>query len=329
MNPVKFGILGVSGHFIRRVVLPLRDSAKVSIAAIASRTREKAADAAGRFGIPVAYGSYQELVDDKKIEAVYIPLPNNLHLEWIKKCADAGKHILCEKPIAMNAEEAVLAADYAAKKQVLLMEAFMYKFHPQWVHVKELVDTGEIGQVHSVHTHFSYNNTDPANIRNKTETGGGALMDIGCYAVSFPRFILGREPSRVTALLSRDEAFGTDVLSSAILDFGSARATFTVATRSFPYQRCVINGSQGWMEIKIPCNIYSDVSAEVTITYGVGMRTYLTPPANQYVIQFEAFADAVRAGVPAPVSVQDAVANMKVIDALVKAAAENNWVKVG
>jgi predicted dehydrogenase len=328
VNPVQFGILGVSGHFIRRVVLPLAGSDKVRVAGISSRTKAKADEAAARFGIPRSYGSYQELVDDTSIEAVYIPLPNNLHLEWIQKCADAGKHVLCEKPLALNAREAMLAAEYAAKKKVLLMEAFMYKFHPQWVHVKELIDSGEIGQVHSVHTHFSYNNTDPGNIRNKTETGGGALMDIGCYAVSFPRFILGREPERAIALLARDAAFGTDVLSTAILDFGFARATFTVATKSFPYQRCVIHGSQGHMEIKIPCNVYSDVPAEVVITYGVGERVYRTEPSNQYVLQFEAFADALRSGGPVPVPVSDAVANMRVLDAIVKSAAQNAWVKV-
>ncbi|MBN1523679.1 MAG: Gfo/Idh/MocA family oxidoreductase [Spirochaetales bacterium] len=328
MNPVKLGILGVSGHFLKRVVLPVQKLDTAAITAIASRSKQKAESAAVRYSIEKAYGSYDELVADKTIEAVFIPLPNHLHAEWIKKCADAGKHILCEKPLAMNAREAETAVEYAAKKNVLLLEAFMYRFHPQWIHVKELVDTGEIGEVRSVHTWFTYNNSDPKNIRNQPGTGGGALMDIGCYAISFPRFILGTEPERVFGMMTIDEQFKTDILTSGILDFGSARATFTVGTLAFPYQRCWINGTGGVIEIKIPCNVYSDVPAEVVITTGLGERVYKTSAVDQYGLQFDAFAKAVRAGAPAPVSSRDAVMNMKVIDALAASAQSDSWISL-
>ena len=245
MKPVAWGVLSVSRHFSLRVQSPL------SVLGDGRRPRHRVPlEAEGRggrplLGIPRAYGSYEELLADREIEAVYITLPNNLHAEWVMKAADAGKHVLCEKPFAMNAAEAEKAIRHAEKKGVLVMEAFMYRFHPQWQRARELVRIGEIGEVHSIRTVFSYTNRDPKNIRNRVETGGGAIQDIGCYAISCSRFLMGQEPRRVVGFIRRDPDFGTDTLSSGILDFGHGRALFTAGTQSFSQQRVTVLGSAG------------------------------------------------------------------------------------
>ncbi|MCL1817832.1 MAG: Gfo/Idh/MocA family oxidoreductase, partial [Spirochaetaceae bacterium] len=273
MKPVTFGVLSVSKHFSLRVYPVIRTSAAVKIKAISSRSLQKARDEAARLGIEKAYGSYEEVLADKDIEAVYIPLPNNLHAAWIKAAADAGKHILCEKPFAMNARETEEAVRYAEAKGVKVMEAFMYRFHPQWQKVREIIWTGEIGDVHSIHIQYAYTNKDPKNIRNIPEAGGGALMDIGCYAVSAIRFLMNAEPLRVISLVTRDPDFKTDVISSAILDYGKARGLFTVSTTSWPGQKVDIRGSEGEITMKLPYNMFADVPAELSVTTRVAPRT--------------------------------------------------------
>jgi len=221
MKPVRWGILGVSGHYRLRCSDPLRKLEEVSLHGIASRDAERAREAARELGIEKSYGSYEELLQDREIEAVYIPLPNHLHLPWIKACADAGKHVLCEKPLGLDARETAEAIAYTREKGVLLMEAFMYRFHPQWIRARELVRIGEIGEVTSIQSSFFYRNRDPDNIRNRKEAGGGGILDIGCYTVSSARFLTDREPRRVTALVQWDPDFKTDRLASALLDFGN------------------------------------------------------------------------------------------------------------
>ncbi len=331
MAKIRFGVLGVSGHFIRRVAAPCRGSDVLEFKALASRDKARAEEAARSLGIPLAFGDYETLVRSPEVDAVYIPLPNHLHLEWIKRAADAGKPVLCEKPIALNAAEAAEAAAYAKKKNVLLMEAFMYKFHPQWRHARELVRAGEIGEAHAVHTHFSYNNSDPKNIRNIKTAGGGGLLDIGCYAVSAARFLLDREPVRVAARIDYDQEFKTDTLASGLLAFGAGAggrpitSTFTVGTRSFPYQHVTVTGSGGTIEFPVPFNTFGDVPSEVVIVTGVGRRVYRTEAVDQYRLLFEVFAEAVRDKKPAPVGPEDAVANMKVLDALFRAGESGAW----
>ena len=215
MKPVVWGILSVSTHYKLRIHTNLMKSPLVDMRGIASRSRERAAEAARDLGLQKAYGSYEELLADKEIEAVYIPLPNHLHAEWVKKAADAGKHVLCEKPFAMDAQEAEQTVRYAERKGVLVMEAFMYRFHPQWKRAREIVRSGEIGAVQSVNTIFSYMLTDPANIRNVLATGGGGIPDIGCYAVSSARFLVGREPTRVVSLVHRDPKLKTPTAASS------------------------------------------------------------------------------------------------------------------
>lgn len=329
MKPVVWGILSVSTHYRQRVHTYLSRSPLVEVRAIASRSRDKAAVEAKNLGIPQAYGSYEELLADRAIEAVYIPLPNHMHAEWVKKAADAGKHVLCEKPFAMNAAEAADAIRHAERKGVLLMEAFMYRFHPQWIRAREIMRSGEIGQVHAVHTLFTYMLKDPTNIRNILAAGGGALPDIGCYAVSSARFLLGREPRRVMSLVQRDPTLKTDVLTSGILDFGGPRCLFTVATQSSAVQRVDVLGSDGTLTVHLPFNAYPDVPLQLTVSTGVGTRTIDNPVADQYVGMYEAFSRAVREGTPVPTLPQDALDNMKVLDALLRSETSGIWEAVG
>ncbi len=329
MKPVVWGVLSVSGHYILRVNAPLSKSGMLQVRAIASRSREKADAAARRLGIPKAYGSYEELLEDREIEAVYLPLPNHLHAQWVKKAADAGKHILCEKPFATNARETEDALQYAKKKGVLVMEAFMYRFHPLWQRAREIVRTGELGEIHAIHAVFAYSLMDPANIRNIPEAGGGGIPDIGCYAVSSARFLLGAEPSRVVSLVRRDPRFKTDTLSSALLDFGKTRALFTVATQTFPAQRVDVFGSGGSLSFPTCFNISPDVPAQMTVTTGLGPRVVSTPAVDQYALLFEEFSRAVREGGQEPYPPEDAVSNMKILDALFRSETSGGWEKVG
>jgi predicted dehydrogenase len=328
MKPVSWGVLSVSTHYRLRVHTNLVKSPLVEMRAIASRSADKARAEAAALGIPHACGSYEELLADKAIEAVYIPLPNHMHAEWVRKAADAGKHVLCEKPFAMNAAEAEQAIRYAEGKGVRVMEAFMYRFHPQWVRAREIVQSGEIGAVHAVHCFFSYMLKDPGNIRNILAVGGGAIPDIGCYAVSSARFLLGREPSRAMSLVQRDPAMKTDILSSAILDFGSARALFTVATQSAPHQRVDVLGSGGTLSVLLPFNAYPDVPLQVVVTTGLGSRTVYSAAADQYREMFDAFSRSVRDGTPVPTPSRDAVDNMKVLDSLFRSEKSGGWEKV-
>jgi predicted dehydrogenase len=328
MKPVVWGVLSVSVHYALRIHTYLSKSPLVQLRGIASRDKKRAETAARELGMPRAYGSYEELLADKEIEAVYIPLPNHLHAEWVKKAADAGKHVLCEKPFAMNAREAEQAFAHAKSKGVLVMEAFMYRFHPQWKRAREIVKAGEIGSVHAVSTVFTYMLKDPTNIRNILAAGGGGIPDIGCYAVSSARFLIGREPTRVISLVHRDPDLGTDILSSGILDFGTTRSVFTVGTQSHPAQRVDVLGSGGELSVLLPFNAYPDAPLQVSVSTGIGTRQVYTPATDQYVEMFEAFSRAVREGGAVPTPPEDAIANMKVLDALFKSEKSGAWEKV-
>ncbi len=329
MNAVKWGVLGVAGIFRRKVYVPGRDSDLVDWAGIASRSAEKARAAAAEFRIPKAYGSYEELLADPEIEAVYIPLPNNLHLEWVKKAADAGKHILCEKPLGRNAAEVEQAIEYCSGKGVILMEAFMYRFHPQWLHAKDLLQTGEIGTVRAVQSTFFYHNPDPQNIRNRTDTAGGALYDIGCYAVSSARYLMGREPVRALSLIQRHPEWGTDTLSSAILDFSDAHATFSTGTLTGRHQHVTVFGSTGRIEVEVPFNTPGDTPAILSVTDAAGTRKVSFEPVDQYGEELEVFSLAIRERTPdALTPVADALANQRVLDALFASETSGHWEKI-
>jgi predicted dehydrogenase len=327
-HKMKLGVLGVSNLFVTKVLPSLLKSDIVEVSGIASRDGGRAREVSEKHGIPRYYGSYEQMLQDQSIEMVYIPLPNHLHAEWIKKSADFGKHIICEKPIALNAPEAQAAIDYAESKGVKIMEAFMYRFHPQWRKALEKVLFQEIGKITTIHTFFGYDNKDPKNIRNIKEAGGGALLDIGCYAVSTARFLLQAEPNRVIATMDTDDSFQTDIIVSAILDFGRVKTLFTVGTQTLPFQRVQVFGTAGTMTLEIPFNMYPDVPAQITIRTNMGTRTLEYGPADQYRLEFEEFVLAVRSGSPTPILSADAVSNMKVLDALMKSAQSGQWKNV-
>ncbi|MGA2547732.1 MAG: Gfo/Idh/MocA family oxidoreductase [Rectinemataceae bacterium] len=336
MESVRWGILSVSGHYALRVHQPLSSLSEARIAAIASRGAERAAEAAVRFGIPRSHGSYAELIADPEVEAVYIPLPNNLHAEWAIAALDAGKHVICEKPFAMDAAQARAMVAKAKEKGLLVMEALMYRFHPQWQRAREIIATGELGRLRAIHCWFSYDNTDPANIRNRPETGGGALYDIGCYAVSSARFLAAaspgspKEPERGFFITERDAAFGTDTLGTGLLDFGQdgPRASFHISTQAFPVQRVEVMGESGSLAVMLPFNAYPDVPLTVEVTTDLGTRRIETGPADQYGLMFAAFSRAIRAKSPAPTPPEDGIANMAALDALFRSEKSGKWERI-
>jgi len=329
MEKLRMGVLGGSTHYFKRIAVPLRESLWVDPYGIASRDGAKASALAKKWDFSKSYGSYEALLADKDIDFVYIPLPNHLHLEWIKKAADAGKPILCEKPLGLNAKEAVEAAEYCAKKKVPLMEAFMYRFHPQWRRAVELVQANELGRVMTTHGMFSYNNRDPQNIRNIADFGGGANLDIGCYAVSSARLLMEGEPLQVMATILRDREFKTDILVSGILDFGEGRrSTFTVGTQLFSMQRVDAFGTGGALSVEVPFNMYGDVPGRLHVVTDVGSRVVETEIVDQYLLEFDGFARSITEKIEVPTPVSDAIANMAVLDAIFASAESGNWVRV-
>src|SRR5437016_13290230 len=300
------------------------------IAAIASRDPRKAHEAATKFDIAKACGSYEELLQDPEIEAVYNPLPNHLHVPWSIKAAEAGKHVLCEKPIALNAQEAILLLRARDRTGVKIEEAFMVRTHPQWIRVLELIDAGRIGEVRSVMGHFSYNNPDPQNIRNIARVGGGGLMDIGCYLIFFSRLIFQDEPKRVVGLIQKDPATRTDVLTSALLDFSHGQAAFTCGTRMTPFQRVQIVGTQGRIEVLIPVNAPPDRACKILIDdgsdlFGAGAGTIEFEVCDQYTIQGDLFARCIREDKELAVPLEETIKNMAVIDAIFRSAKSGQW----
>ncbi len=328
LRQLKIGVLGVSSHFISRILLTLKQSDKIEVFGVASRSEEKARKSAENWGIKKYYGSYEALLKDEDIEAVYIPLPNHLHLEWIKRCVDAKKHVICEKPLTLNADEVEELIDYVKDKDIKIMEAFMYGFHPKWQRLKEIVKYREIGNITAIHTVFAYNNQDPSNIRNIKEYGGGALMDIGCYAISSSRFIMDREPTKVMSLVEKHPEFETDIISSAILDYNKSRCVFTVSTSSYPQQEVKIFGTSGTITVNIPFNDHYDVEGELLVQNALGTRRVTFDPVNQYRLEFKAFAEAIFNNTPVPISIQDSLMNMNVMDAINESAETNSWANV-
>jgi predicted dehydrogenase len=328
MHKVRWGVLSTAKIGIEKVLPAMQQGELSEITAIASNNLEKAQSAATKLGIPTAYGSYAELLSAPEIEAVYIPLPNHLHVPWSIKALEAGKHVLCEKPIAMTAAEAQKLLDTAEKYPGLkIMEAFMYRHHPQWQHARQLVRDGKIGDLHTIQSFFSYHNLDPDNIRNKAETGGGGLMDIGCYCISLSRFIFGAEPRRVCGIMEYDPKFKTDCLTSGILDFDQGTSTFSCSTQLAPFQRVNIFGNDGRIEIDIPFNPVPDQPSKITYQHGNEISEISLDLCDQYKIQGDLFSKAVRDDSPVPTPLADAVANMRVVEAIIQSARDGIWVK--
>ena len=329
---VKWGVLGVASIAVRKVIPGMQKGDWSEIAAIASRDARKAENAAKSLGIAKSYGSYEALLADPEIEAIYNPLPNHLHVPWSIKAAEAGKHVLCEKPLSLSLAEAKRLLPVRERTVVKIGEAFMVKTHPQWLRTRELIRKGVIGELRAIVGMFSYFNRDPANVRNRVEWGGGGMMDIGCYPITTSRFIFGAEPVRVAGLIERDPDFKTDRLASAILEFPSGQAVFTCSTQLVPYQRMQFLGTKGRIEIKIPFNAPNDRPCELFIddgrdVFGGGITAEMIPTCDQYTVQGDEFSKAIRENGEVPVPLEDAIANMAVIEAVFRAGESGRWEK--
>ena len=327
MRRLRWGVLSTASIGRIKVIPGIQKAPHCEVVAIASRDASMAATVAGQLGIPRPHGSYEALLADPDVDAVYIPLPNHLHATWAIAAAEAGKHVLCEKPLALSVtdgERMIRAADRAG---VRLMEAFMYRLHPSWLAVRELVASGRIGPLVAVQSWFSYFNDDPSNIRNNAETGGGALWDIGCYSVNLSRMLFDAEPDRVHGMIVRDSAYGVDVVTSGILGFGPGVATFTCSTRAEDDQRVHVYGTRGRISIEIPFNIPPDRPTRIFVSSGGDppiaphTETLTFDTADPYTVEAEGFALSVLEGRPVPVPPADAVANLRVIEALIAADA--------
>jgi predicted dehydrogenase len=334
MKKVRWGILGVAGIAVRRVIPGMQQCELAEVAAIASRDITRAQDAAKSLGIARAYGSYEQLLNDPEIDVIYNPLPNHLHVPWTIKAAEAGKHVLCEKPLAMNASEAEQLLAVRDRTRVKIGEAFMVRTTPQWIRLREIVQSGEIGELRAISGFFSYSNADPANIRNIPEYGGGGIMDIGCYPIFTSRFVSGEEPRRVVAIAERDPQMGTDRLASAILDFAFGQAVFLCSTQISSHQFMKFVGTKGRVELEIPFNTLNERPMRVIVDdgrdlIGGGRRVEELGPFDQYTIQGDAFSKAVLGQGEVPVTVETAIGNMRVIDAIFKSAQSGNWEAVG
>jgi len=332
-DKVRWGVLGAANIARRKVIPGMQGGRWCEIAAIASRDLARARAAADEAHIAKAWGSYEDLLADPEIDAIYNPLPNHLHVPWSIRAAEAGKHVLCEKPIALNAAEVRPLIEARDRTGVKIGEAFMVRTHPQWLRAREIVRAGGIGELRAVVGAFSYFNRDPKNIRNIAEWGGGALMDIGCYPIVTSRFIFGAEPRRVSATIERDPDLQIDRLTSAVLEFPTGHAVFTCSTQMSPHQRMQILGTKGRIELEIPFNAPPDRPTRILVDttgdlFGRGIRVEEFPICDQYGIQGDLFSRAILDNTEVPTPLEESIANMAVIDAVFRAAAEGAWVPV-
>lgn len=327
---LRWGVLSTANIGLKKVIPAMQRGQYCTIAAIASRDLARARQAALALDIPTAYGSYEELLADLDIDVIYNPLPNQFHVPLTIQAAEAGKHVLCEKPLSMTLAEAKSLLSVRDCTGVVIGEAFMIRSHPQWLRTRQLIDQGRIGALRAVIAAFSYHNTDPANIRNQVESGGGALYDIGCYCIQAARYGFGAEPRRVVGNIDRDPQFGTDRLTSALLDFPDGHAIFTCSTQMIPYQRVQFLGTTGRIEIEIPFNappdrptrIFIDTTGDLTFS-GIHAETF--PVVDQYTLQGDAFSRAILDGTRVPVSLEEGIANMAVIEAIFASAHSGLW----
>lgn len=314
---VRWGVLGVAKIATAKVIPAMRQSRHARIVAIASRDLAKAQQAAAQLGIPKAHGSYEDLLADPEVDAIYNPLPNHLHVPFSVMAADAGKHVLCEKPVALSVAECRTLIAARDRNRVTIGEAFMVRSHPQWLLVRKQVREGEIGEVRAIVVNFSYFNRDAANIRNNAQWGGGALLDIGCYAIQVARFVLGQEPTRVASLIDRDPELGIDRLTSAVIEFPRTHLIFSCGTQIAPAQSARLFGSSGRLEVEIPFNAPPDRPTRVFFERsGQGLRMEEIPVCDQYTLQGDAFSLAVLKGTAPPTPLSDSIRNLAVIEAV-------------
>ncbi len=329
MRKIRWGILSTATIAREDVIPAIQKGVHSEIVAIASRTIEKAKQIAKKFQIPKAYASYDELLADPDIDVIYNPLPNHLHVLWSIKALEAGKHVLCEKPISLTAEEGQQLVDFTKTKSHLkLMEAFMYRFHPQWQRAKQLVNNGEIGDLRTIQSFFSFFDENPKNIVNIKEFGGGSLLDIGCYNISLSRLIFNGEPKRVCGIVELDPNFNVDRLVSGLLDFGNGTTTFTCSTQLSEYQRVNIFGAKGRIEIEIPFNAPPDKPTKMWFQSEDQIEEIVFDICDQYTIQGDLFSLSIINDTKVPTPIEDAVANMKVIDKIIESSKTGSWLDV-
>jgi predicted dehydrogenase len=330
MSKVRWGIISTAKIGREKVIPAMQQCQYCDITAIASRDLNNAKVVAEKLGIPKAYGSYEELFSDPEIDAVYNPTPNHLHVPLSIQALEAGKHVLCEKPIGLSAAEGQKLVDAGKRHPNLkLMEAFMYRHHPQWLKAKSLVNEGKIGELRTIQSFFSYFNNDPNNVRNHADMGGGGLLDIGCYNISLSRYIFNEEPKRVCGIVEFDPAFKTDRLASGMMEFSKGTSTFTCSMQLKPYQRAIMFGTEGRVEIEIPfnappdrpCRMWHEVGEDTLETIDIGI-------CDQYTIQGDLFSQAVLNNTDVPTPIEDSVLNMIVIEAIFLSAKENRWVEL-
>ena len=327
---IRWGVLSTANIGLKKVLPAMQKGHFSLVTAIASRNVEKAREAAALLDIDTAYGSYEELLADPNIDAIYNPLPNSMHVPWTIKAAEAGKHVLCEKPLSLTVAEAETLLAVRARTGVKIGEAFMVDCHPQWIRLRELLAEGRIGELRSVLGFFSYYNVNPDNIRNKVDVGGGALMDIGCYMIHASRYAFRQEPTRVVASIDRDPQMNTDRLTSAILEFPGGQSIFTCSTQLVPYQCVQFFGSKGRIEIEIPVNTAPDRPTRLFIDTGIdlfggGIITETFPACDVYTLQGDAFSRAILDNTEVPVPLEDAIHNMAVIEAIFRSGKTGQW----
>lgn len=323
-DKIRWGILSTALIGTEKVIPAMQQGKFCEVVAISSRDSAKAKAAAEKLGIATSHGSYDELLADPNVDAVYNPLPNHMHVPWSIKALEAGKHVLCEKPIGLSSAEGQELVDAGKKHpQLKLMEAFMYRHHPQWVTMRDMINAGEIGEFRTINSFFSYFNNDPNNIRNMADIGGGALMDIGCYPISLSRFLFGAEPTGIQSAVEYDPELKIDRLSSVIMQFEKGTSTFTCSTQMHPYQRVHAYGTRGHLEIEIPFNAPPGVQCRLWhhrsdpgefVSDADGRKEILVEACDQYTIQGDLFARAILDDTVVPTPIEDAVANMKVIE---------------
>ena len=329
MRKIRWGVISTANIGMSEVLPAMQKGKYSQVSAISSRDLVKARQAAQQLGIEKAYGSYEELLADPSIEAVYNPLPNHLHVLWSIKALEAGKHVLCEKPLGMDAADARRLLDAARRHPELkVMEAFMYRHHPQWKLAQQIVKSGQLGEMRSVHAFFNYFLDDPANVRNMADIGGGGLLDVGCYAVSLSRLVFEAEPRRAFAALDLDPRFNTDRLTAGILEFEQGIASFTCATQLSDFQQVNILGTSGRLELEIPFNAPIDKPVYVNLHTANGRQAFEVEACDQYTIQGDLFSQAILENKPVPTPLEDAIANMAAIDALFESARRGGWANI-
>jgi predicted dehydrogenase len=328
MSKISWGVLSTARIGLEKVIPAMQRGKYSEITAIASRDPGRAKKAAKKLGIPRAYGSYEELLADQEIAAVYIPLPNHLHVEWTIKSLEAGKHVLVEKPLGMNLKEVErLLERIKSFPKLKVMEAFMYRFHPQWKKVRELID-GRIGNLRWIHSTFSYYNVNPMDIRNQADIGGGGLLDIGCYCISLSRFLFRSEPRRVCGSIEYDPKMRIDRLASAVLEFGNGISTFACSTQLANHQRGEVFGTRGRIEIEYPFTPPQHTSTKLIHREGESTREFVFEGCDQYKLQGDIFSRAILEDLAVPTPIEDGVANMRVIDRIIESSRKGAWVQV-